>query len=144
MHVYQEFQINVNSVFEETEKVLFKKRTMFVRDLTIFACPTDDSRWMPRCDSICSESLIRDGEERMSRALRQLQCFVRLGIISIDLTEIVMRGLGRSQTPGIVQRSRCIQSEQADLLGSSAQLFIGTNYLGQTQELVCADLIEVH
>ena len=31
-----------------------------------------------------------------------------------DLTEIVMCGLGRSQTPGTVQRSRCIQSERAE------------------------------
>ena len=33
---------------------------------------------------------------------------------SIDLTEIAMHGLGRSQMPGTVQRSRCIRSEQAE------------------------------
>ena len=33
---------------------------------------------------------------------------------------------------------------ELSLLRSSAQLFIHTNYLGQTKELVCADLAEVH
>ena len=81
--VLQEFWVDVDLILEETEKVLFKERMMFVRDLTIFTCPTDDSGWHPRCDLICSESLIRDGERRMIKALRQLQCFVRLGMISI-------------------------------------------------------------
>ena len=49
-----------------------------------------------------------------------------------------------SQTPGAVQKSRCIWSEQAELLRSSSRLFIHTYYLGQTNELVHADLIEVH
>lgn len=33
---------------------------------------------------------------------------------SLDLTEFTMRGLGRSQTPGAVQRSKCIRSERAE------------------------------
>ena len=70
MGILQEFWVDVNSILEETEKMLLKERTMFVRDLTIFACPIDDSGWRPRCDSICSESLIRDGEGRMIKALR--------------------------------------------------------------------------
>ena len=76
----QEFQINVDFVFKETEKVLLEERMMFVHDLTVFACPTDDSGWMPRHDSIYSESLMRDREGRMNRALRRLQCFIRLGM----------------------------------------------------------------
>ena len=66
----QEFQINVNAVFEETEKVLFKDRTMFILYLIVFSYPTDDSGWIPRHDSVCSKSLIRDGKGGMSRALR--------------------------------------------------------------------------
>ena len=66
----QEFRVNVNLILEETKKVLLKERMMFVCDLTIFASPTDDSGWSPRHDLICSESLIRDGEGRMIRALR--------------------------------------------------------------------------
>ena len=46
--------------------------------------------------------------------------------------------------PDAVQRSRCIRSEQAELLKSSSRLFICTCYLGWTKELVCADLIKVH
>ena len=68
----QEFWVNVGSILEETEKVLLKERTMFVHDLTIFTCPTDDSGWHPRHDSVCSESLIRYREGRMIRALRRL------------------------------------------------------------------------
>ena len=68
--VFQEFWVNVDSILEETEKMLLKERTMFVHDLTIFACPTDDSGWHPRRDSVCSESLIRYREGRMIRALR--------------------------------------------------------------------------
>ena len=88
----QEFWVDIDLILEETEKVLLKERTMFIHDLTIFAGPTDDSGWSPRCDLVCSESLVRDGEGRMSRALRRLQCFVRLGMMSIDLAEIAMRG----------------------------------------------------
>ena len=36
------------------------------------------------------------------------------GYDSIDLTEITMRGLGRSQILGAVQRSRYIRSERAE------------------------------
>ena len=68
--VFQEFWVNVDLILEETEKVFLKERTMFICDLTVFACPTDDSGWRPRCDSVCSESLIRYREGRMSRALR--------------------------------------------------------------------------
>ena len=70
--VIQEFRVDVNLILEETEKVLFKERTMFIHDLTVFTCLTDDSGWSPRHDSICSKSLIRDGEGRMIKALRQL------------------------------------------------------------------------
>ena len=66
----QEFWVDIDLILEETEKVLLKERTMFIHDLTIFAGPTDDSGWSPRRDSICSESLIRDGEGRMIKALR--------------------------------------------------------------------------
>ena len=66
----KEFWVDVDSILEETEKVVLKERMMFVRDLTIFACPTDDSGWHPRRDSVCSESLIRYREGRMIRALR--------------------------------------------------------------------------
>ena len=68
--MHQEFQINVNFVFKETEKMLLKERAMFIHDLTVFTCPIDNSGRMPRHDSIGSESLIRDEEWRMSRALR--------------------------------------------------------------------------
>ena len=66
----KEFWVDVDSILEETEKVVLKERMMFVRDLTIFACPTDDSGWRPRRDSVCSESLIRYREGRIIRALR--------------------------------------------------------------------------
>ena len=62
----------------------------------------------------------------------------------LDLAEFTMHGLGRSQTPGTVQRSSVYEVNELSLLRSSAWLFIRTNYLGQTKELVCADLIEVH
>ena len=45
---------------------------MFVVDLTVFTSPTQDSGWSPRDDSICGESLIGDGEGRMTKALRRL------------------------------------------------------------------------
>ena len=77
----EELWIDVDSILEETEKVLFQERTMFVVDFTVFACPTQDVGWCPRDDSIGSESLIRDGERRMVRALRRLQCFVKLGMV---------------------------------------------------------------
>ena len=70
MREHQEFLINVDLIFKEAEKVLFKERMMLVLYLTVFTCPTYDSGWMPRGDSIHSESLIGDGEGRMSRALR--------------------------------------------------------------------------
>ena len=68
--VIQEFQVNVNSILEETEKVFLQERTMFVVDFTIFAGPTQYSGRCPRDNSIGSKSLIRDGEGRMMRALR--------------------------------------------------------------------------
>ena len=54
---------------------------MFVCDLTIFAGPTEYSGWGPRDDSVCSKSLIGYREGRMIKALRRLQCFVKLGMI---------------------------------------------------------------
>ena len=66
----QEFWVDVKLILKETEKVLVKEIAMFIRDLTVFACPTDDARWCPRRDSICSESLIGDGKRRMIKALR--------------------------------------------------------------------------
>ena len=59
---------------------------------------------------------------------------------SLDLTEITMRGLGRSQTPGAVQRSSVYEVNELSLLRSSARLFIRTNYLGRTVDQVRADL----
>ena len=81
--MFQEFWVDVESVLKETEKVLVKESTMFICDLTVFACPTDDVRWCPRYNSICGKSLIGDGEGRMIKALRRLQCFVRLGMSSM-------------------------------------------------------------
>ena len=68
--VFQEFQVDVNSILEETEKIFLQERTMLVVNLTIFAGPTQYSRRCPRDDSICSESLIGDGEGRIIKALR--------------------------------------------------------------------------
>ena len=62
----------------------------------------------------------------------------------LDLAEFTMHGLGRSQTPGAVQKSSVYEVNKLSLLRSSAQLFIYTNYLGRTIDQVCADLIEVH
>ena len=77
----EELWVDVESILEETEKVFFQERTMLVVDFTVFACPTQDVGRCPRDDSIGSESLIGDGERRMVRALRRLQCFVRLGMV---------------------------------------------------------------
>ena len=79
--VCEKLWVDVESILEETEKVFFQERTMFVVDFTVFACPTQDVGRCPRDDSICCESLIRYGERRMIKALRRLQCFVRLGMI---------------------------------------------------------------
>ena len=68
--VFQEFRVDINSIFEETEKVFLQERKMLVVNLTIFTGPTQYFGWCPRDDSICGESLIRDGEGRMIRALR--------------------------------------------------------------------------
>ena len=139
----QEFRINDNPIFEEAEKVPFKVRMVLIWYLIIFSYPTDGLGGILRCDSIGSKSLIRDGEGRMNKALRWLQGFIRLGMILLIWQSSQCVGW-RSQTPGAVQRSRCIWSEWAELLRSSSHLFIRTNYLGQTEELVHADLIEVH
>ena len=82
MGLCKEFLITVDFILEEMEKVILKDRTMFVEYWIVFSCPTDNSGWAPRYDLVCSESLIRDGEGRMSRALRRLQCFVRLGMVA--------------------------------------------------------------
>ena len=66
----QEFWVDVNLILKETEKVLFQERTMFVHDLTVFTSPTDNSGQCPKCDLICSKSLIRDREGKMIKALR--------------------------------------------------------------------------
>ena len=79
-------------VFKKTEKVLLKDRTMFILYGIVFFCPTDDFRWIPRYDLVCCKSLIRDGEGRISRALRRLQCFVRLGMVCLDLAEFAICG----------------------------------------------------
>ena len=72
--VCEELWVNIESILEETEEVFLQERTMFVVNLTIFASPTQDVGGGPRDDSICSESLVRDGEGRMIKALRRLQC----------------------------------------------------------------------
>ena len=77
----QEFWVDVDLIFEETEKMFLQERTMFIVDFTVFSGPTQYSGQCPRDDSVCSESLMGDGEGRMIKALRQLQCFVRLGMI---------------------------------------------------------------
>ena len=59
--VCEELGVNIESILEETEKVFFQERTMFVVDLTVFAGPIQDMGGSPRDDSICSESLIVDG-----------------------------------------------------------------------------------
>ena len=111
LHMHQEFWINVNSIFKETEKVPFKDRTMFVWYLIVFSCPTDDLGWIPRRDLIGSKSLIRDGKGRMSRALRQLQCFVRLGMILL-----------------IWQSSQCLGWREPDA-GCSAEIKMYTKWM---------------
>ena len=70
--MFQEFRVDVNLIFKETEKILLQERMMFVVDLTIFAGPTQDSGWSPQNDSIGGKSLIGDGERRMIKALRRL------------------------------------------------------------------------
>ena len=96
----QEFWVNVNLILKETEEMLLKEGMMFICNLTVFACPTDDPGWSPRRDLVCSKSLIRDGEGRMIRALRRLQCFIRLGMMSIDLAEFTMHGLWKEPDAG--------------------------------------------
>ena len=68
--VCEELWIDVKSILKETEKVFFQERMMFIVNLTVFAGPTQDVGRGPRDDSICSESLIGDGERRMIKALR--------------------------------------------------------------------------
>ena len=63
------------------EKVILEDRMMLVEYWILLSCPTDNSGWIPRSDSVYSKSLVQSGDERMMRALRQIQCFVRLGII---------------------------------------------------------------
>ena len=142
--MFQEFWVNVESILKETEKMLLKERTMFICDLTIFACPTDDSGWHPRCDSICSESLIGDGEGRMIKALRQLQCFFRLSMSSIIWQRSWCMGLEGARHWAQCRDQDVYEVNKLRLLRSSAQLFIHTTYLGQTVDQVHADLIEVH
>ena len=40
--VCKEFWVDIESILEETEKVLLQERTMFVINLTVFAGPTQD------------------------------------------------------------------------------------------------------
>ena len=91
----------------------FKDRTMLVLYMLVFSCPTDNSGWAPRYDLVCSESLIRDGERRMMRALRRLQCFVRLGMI-LRSGRVHDAWAWKEPDAGCSAEIKCIRSERAE------------------------------
>ena len=111
--VCEEFWVDVESILEETEKVFLQERTMFVVNLTVFACPTQDVGRCPRDDSVGSESLIRDGERRMIKALRRLQCFVRLGMI-LRSGRVHNAWAWKEPDAGCSAEIKCIRSERAE------------------------------
>ena len=111
--VCEELWVDVESILEETEKVLLQERTMLVVDLTVFAGPTQDVGRSPRDDSIHSESLVRDGEQRMIKALRRLQCFVRLGMI-LRSGRVHDAWAWKEPDARCSAEIKCIQSERAE------------------------------
>ena len=50
--------------------MIFKNIMMLFGDVIFFTCPTDNTRWAPTKDSICSKSFICLRDERMIEALR--------------------------------------------------------------------------
>ena len=111
--VFQEFQVDVDLILEETEKMFLQERTMLVVNLTIFTGPTQYSGQCPRDNSVCSESLIEDGEGRMIKALRQLQCFVRLGMI-LRSGRVHDVWAWKEPDTGCSVEIKCIRSERAE------------------------------
>ena len=63
--------------------------------MTFFASLTDDSGKYPTEDSEGCESFICHRDERVIRAMRQIQCFIKLGMDISDLTKFMMCKLGR-------------------------------------------------
>ena len=59
---------------------------------------------------------------------------------SIDLAEFTMLGLKGARCQVQCRDQDVYKVNELIFFRSSAQLFICTNYLGQTKELVCADL----
>ena len=79
----QEVLVTIDLVFEQVEKMIIYNRPMFFRNEQVFSDRADHFGWIPANDSISSESLIIDRDGRMIRALRRIQCFVRLGMIQL-------------------------------------------------------------
>ena len=91
----EEFQIAVCLVFEKMQKMIFKDVLIFFWHMTFFTGPTDDSgRYLTKNSKGC-ESFVCHRDERVIRVMRQIQCFIRLGMNILDLTEFTMYKLER-------------------------------------------------
>ena len=91
----EEFQIAICLVFEEMQKMIFEDVLIFFWHMTFFTGPTDDSGRYPTKNSKGCESFVCHRDERVIRVMRQIQCFIRLGMNISDLTEFIMYKLGR-------------------------------------------------
>ena len=75
--------------------MIFENVTIFFRHMTFFASPIDGSGRYPTKDSEGSESFICCRDKRMIEVVRQVQCFIRLGMDVSDLIEFTIHKLGR-------------------------------------------------
>ena len=64
------------------KKVIFKNITMFFRHMIFFTYLTDNLGWDPTKDLIGCESFVYCRDKRVIQAVRQIQCFVRLGMVA--------------------------------------------------------------
>ena len=64
------------------KKMILKNIMMFFRHVIFFACPTDNSRWDLTEDLIGCESFVYRRDKRVIQAVRRIQCFVRLDMVT--------------------------------------------------------------
>ena len=107
----EELWVTICFIFEEVQKIIFENILIFFRDMAFLSCPTDNSGQYPTEDSKGSESFMCRRDQRMIKARRQVQCFIRLCNNISDLTEFVKHELRRQPDAGYSTKIKCIQSE---------------------------------
>ena len=108
LSLQEELGVAICFIFKEVKKVIFKNISIFFQNIAFFFYPTDNFWGYPAKNSNGSKSFVCYRDQRIMRARRQIQCFVRLCKGILDLIEFVKHELERQPDAECSVEIKCI------------------------------------